>query len=289
MEAAVRRFACTQCGKCCNRSPEVELSEAAALADVFVFRLMFRLHRWPSALRDWVGDGTPTSSGEVFFQTKRMLGAHAARKSKTKVVHGTRAVEYDQYLFISALSLDANSGACSALHDGRCSIYERRPFTCRTVPLQYWRVDAALPRQFDAFVDTPGYACDTSESAPAVLNGGRIVDDELQRSRTDALAMSEQDSSWRQAILRRLKSGKDGLPTLREIDASASFAAVTVSMRLAWEIGAEVGLLSAKECRTIAGMQTKLIDRELSSQRWSGDARQTLLEMQDEYRRAPNS
>ena len=286
MEAAVRRFACTQCGKCCNRSPEVELSEAAALADVFVFRLMFRLHRWPNSLSDY--DASSSNSRDVFYQTKRLLGGHAARKSGTKVMRGGRAVDYDQYLFISALSLDTELGACSALSDGRCGIYDRRPFTCRTVPFQYWRVDAALSDQLDAFARTPGYACDTSDSAPLVLDGSRIIDENVRQARTDALAMSEQDARWRQAILRRLKTGHDALPTLREIEASASFTATTVSMRVAWEIAAEAGLITAGECRALSGMQTERIDRELGSARWSGDARDTLLEMRAEYRRAAN-
>ena len=44
MTAPSRHFACTQCGKCCDRAPEVELGEAAALADVFVWQLLFRLY-----------------------------------------------------------------------------------------------------------------------------------------------------------------------------------------------------------------------------------------------------
>ena len=47
MTMAERRFACTQCGQCCNRPPEVELGEAAALADVFVLRLLMRIYSLP--------------------------------------------------------------------------------------------------------------------------------------------------------------------------------------------------------------------------------------------------
>lgn len=283
MESCVQRFACTACGKCCNRSPEVELSEAAALANLFAFRLMFRVHRWPGALRDYADGG---GASEVFYQTKRLLGVHAARKSRTKLVRGGKSVDYDQYLFISALSLDSGSGACGALVDGRCSIYERRPYTCRTVPFQYWRVDAALPGSFDAFVGTPGYSCETGKSAPAALDGSRIVDEEIRRARTDALAMSEQDRSWREAILRGLKTGGDGLPTLRDIEASASFAATTVSMRVAWQIAVDAGLMRADECKSLVAAQANLIERELRAAPRSAEARQTLLEMRTEYRRA---
>ena len=186
----------------------------------------------------------------------------------------------------SALSLDSGSGACSALAGGRCSIYDRRPLTCRTVPLQYWRVDAALPGDFDTFVATPGYECDTAESAPMVLDGGRIVDEQAERARSEALAISRRDSSWREAILRRLKTGREGLPTLREIEASASLAATTVSMRVAWEIGVETDFLSVDECRSLLRSQVELIDRQLSLAQRSADLRQTLKEMQADYRNA---
>src|SRR6185436_11552020 len=107
MKAPTRRFACTQCGKCCNRSPEVELSEAAALSDVFVFRLMFRLHWLPRTLGDSLEPGTrPADAGASFYQTKRLLGAFAARKYPARAWRGGKPVEQVKYLTISALALD---------------------------------------------------------------------------------------------------------------------------------------------------------------------------------------
>ena len=116
--AEVRRFACTQCGRCCNRSPEVELSEAAALADVFVFRLMFRLYWLPRSLRDHGERGEPAA---IFYQKKRLLSAFAAHKSSVRLRRNGRAVEHVKYLMISALALDTRPGACSALDGNRCA------------------------------------------------------------------------------------------------------------------------------------------------------------------------
>ena len=157
MEVAVRRFACTACGKCCDRSPEVELSEAAALADVFVFRLMFRFYALPRVLGDHLRDrpAEPNAS-EAFYQKKRLLGAHAALKRPLKIRRGRKPVEYTQYLMVSALSLDTRAGACSALEDNRCGIYGRRPYACRAVPFHYSRVDAAAESDLAAFVATEG-------------------------------------------------------------------------------------------------------------------------------------
>ena len=219
-----RRFACTHCGACCNRSPEVALSEAAALADVFVFRLMFRLHDLPST----------GGSGEEFYETKRLLTAFAARKYSAKRRHGGKAVEYTRYLTISALTVDTGSGACTALTGGRCGVYARRPLACRTVPFHYSRPEASAERDLAAFVATPGYRCDTTVGAPVVLSAGRIVDPHACQARADARELAAHDRRWQQMILRRLRTGSrsDGLPSRREIEANAAFGATTI--RCAW-------------------------------------------------------
>src|SRR5207237_3142904 len=94
-----------QCGACCNRSPEVELSEAAALADVFVFRLMFRIYERPRAFAGYRASGRSGSAG-AFHESKRLLNAFAARKGSTKKRHGGKTVEYDHYLMIYLLTVD---------------------------------------------------------------------------------------------------------------------------------------------------------------------------------------
>ena len=181
-----RRFACTLCGKCCNRSPEVELSEAAALADVFVFRLMFRLYQMPRAPER----GTDSS---LFYEKKRLLAAHAARKYPKKVLRGGKPVEVVNYLMISALALDTTPDACAALGDNRCSIHQRRPFTCRTVPLHYSRPEGLATADLDAFVATPGYRCDTGEAAALFVKDGRIVVAETLQARADANVLAKRD------------------------------------------------------------------------------------------------
>jgi Fe-S-cluster containining protein len=279
------RFACTSCGACCNRSPEVQLSEAAALADVFVFRLMFRLYELPRA---WSGQqATPTGPGsaEEFYEAKRLLAAFAARKYPAKARPGGKIVETTRYVTISALTLNSDAGPCAALGNGRCTIYERRPLACRTVPFHYSRPEAAAEKDLKAFVETEGYGCDTGPGAPVVVAAGRIVDPEARRARADALARAGQDRRWEEAILRRLKTGAadHGLPSLREIEANAAFGATTISMRVAWQIAAEAGLLGDAECRRIVAAQTALIERTLAAPGCAPDERRTLAEMRAEY------
>jgi Fe-S-cluster containining protein len=286
MHGDVRRFACTQCGKCCNRSPEVELSEAAALADVFVFRLMFRIHERPRAFAGYLASGR-SGSADAFHESKRLLKVFAARKGSTKKRHGGKAVEYDQYLMISALTVDTGSGTCSALNENRCSIYERRPLACRTAPLHYARAEASAGNCLDEFVRTPGYRCDTNESAPVVIDENRIVDPDVRRARVDALEVAGRDKNWHHAIVGRMRQKRwndAGLPTLVQVECSAAFAATTTSMRIAWQIAGEAGLMGVEDVAQLTAAQAAAIDRALAAP-CAQEARQTLLEMQAEYRR----
>jgi len=266
------RFGCTRCGACCNRAPEVALSEAAGLADMFVFRLMFRLYDLPRA-----------GAGAEYFESRRLLNHFAVRKSTAKLRQGGKPVEHVRYLTVSALSLDTEAGACAARHDGGCSIYARRPLACRTVPFHYSRPEAAAERDLAAFVATPDYRCETGLGAPVVLAAGRIVDEAALRARRDAAALAERDQPWAEAILRRLRAGDPDLPGLREIEANAAFGATTVSMHTAWQVAAEAGLIDAAACRALIATQAALIDRLLAAPGCEPDAREMLMEMRAEY------
>jgi len=287
VDSSIQRFACTQCGKCCNRSPEVELSEAAALADIFVFRLMFRLYWLPNQLSDYVGDADATGNrSAVFYERKRLLGACAARKFPAKVRRNGKAVDYTKYLMISALAVDVTPGACAALNGTRCGIHQRRPLSCQSVPFHYSRGEASAEADLAAFVATSEYQCDTGATADVVLSDGKIIASGFTAARSEAIALAERDRAWASAIVRQMKasSAAGSLPTLQEIEANAQFAATTISMRVGWQIAADAGVIAPGECERLTELQLQAIDRELASGRCSRDAAETLMEMRTEYR-----
>ena len=283
----VQRFACTQCGKCCNRSPEVELSEAAALSDVFVFRLMFRLYWLPTHARDYrPGGERPANSSSIYFARKRLLNAFAARTYTARAMRDGRQVAYNQYLVISALALDTVEAACSALRDKKCGIYGRRPLSCRSVPLHYSRVEALAEPDLKAFVGTSGYRCDTGDTAPIILKDGRIVDPQIGTARLDAIEVAKRDRSWSQAIVRQMSnpnSSAPSLPSLKEIEANAGLGATTISMRAAWQIAADAKLITSFECDRLVELQLRTIRQELASRSCPDTAVETLAQMEAEY------
>lgn len=283
MEPPVRRFACTRCGKCCDRSPEVELSEAAGLADIFVFSLMFRLYWLPDRLSDYAA-GTSAGGSAAYYEKKRLLGAFAVRKSPAKVSQGGKPVRYTKYLSLSALALDTSPGACAALEGTSCGIHDRRPLGCRSVPVHYSRTEAASEAGFDAFVATPGFGCDTGDAAPVLLEDGRVVAPHIRAARAEAQATASRDRNWSEAIVRRMGGGSSPLPSQQQVEANAAFGATIVPMRVAWEIAADEGLIGRGECSSLVAQQLATIERELARGRCGAEARETLLEMRTAYR-----
>lgn len=278
MDGHTRRFACTLCGRCCNRAPEVELSEAAALADHFVFRLMFRAYDLPA---------TPPAGSPIervaFFERKRMLRAFSARSWPVR--HGQGAT---RYLVLSALALDGGKGACPALVENRCSIWAERPLTCRSVPLHYSIPDAALVARVDAFVATPGHACDTGPDAPLLIVDGRPADPAFAAPRAEAVELTEREARWKQAIVTQMRPGQsfsDSLPTREQIDQHASAHALTAPMAVGWQVAALAGLMDESSVADLVGRQLRCIDQELASQRWDAAERETLVEMRADYSR----
>lgn len=262
----------------------MELSEAAPLADMFVFRLMFRLYSLPSAFKDYLGrSGDRELASAQFYQSKRLLSAFAAREYPAKVRREGGTIDQTRYLVISAISVDLGTGACSAVSDGRCGIYDRRPLACRTAPLHYSRPEVFAESDLAAFVATEGYACDTSDSAKVVVEGRQIVDPAIRKERANALLIAERDRRWSEAIARRMKDGGGELPTPQQVEANAALGATTVPMRAAWRIAAKIGLMSASDCDALVAQQAALIDRELAAASSSRESRALLAEMRAEY------
>lgn len=257
-----RRFACTQCGNCCNRPPEVELGEAAALADVFAWQLLFRLYSLPQSLAGYVSpDQSREQAGIEYYESKRLLSAFAAYSYNAKAQVYNQVEERTFYLSISALALDPGLGSCLALADQRCSIYERRPISCRSVPLHYSRGEAFGATDLDAFTAFPGNLCETGASAPVVWQDGRVVDSALASARNAAQTQAEADKRWKHAIFRAMKSNAAGLPSLTKVEQQAPFGVTVVPMTAAWLVAEQAGLLDREQVAGLIERQVAVLDR----------------------------
>lgn len=278
---AERHFACTQCGACCNRAPELELGEAAALADVFALQLMLRIYSLPRSLNDYLSSLPREQASAEFYESKRLLGQFAATSWPAKVQRGTAVLEYTQYLGLSVLPLDLGAGQCPALDGTSCSIYARRPLSCRSVPLHYSRPTAAATRDLDSFVATPGFHCDTGPSAPVVVAETGIIDPAMLDARSEAAAQAQADQRWKAAIVKAMKAGQYGLPTPREVEAQAARGALTASMLGAWRIAEDAGGIASAQ--SLLKSQCALIEQALRRDGLARDTSETLAAILHEY------
>lgn len=237
---------------------------------------MFRLYRFPR-----------NASNNASLEQQRLVARFAARKDSARMESNGKSMRCDQYLVISALPFDIPLGACAALRDGRCGIYEGRPLACRTVPAHYSRAEAAAERDFDEFTQRPGYRCDTGPTAEIILDGGRIVDPGVVEARARAVDLAISDQAWNAAILQRMNATAEeqaSLPSLKQIHDNASRGAMTTSMRVAWQIARDSGLLETADYLQALNGQLRLIEREVAMARASGSDLDTLIRMRAEYK-----
>lgn len=259
-----RRFACSRCGMCCNRPPELELGEAASLADVFVLQLMMRIYSLPRGVADYVSELPREAASAEYFETRRLLNTFAAASWQVRAKRQGRTLDYVQYLSLSVLPLDLGMGRCPSLNDGLCLIYERRPLSCRSVPLHYSRPEAALVRDLDAFVATPGFRCVTDGDAPVILDAAGVVDREIVTARGRSLEVAEKDRDWKAAMVRAMRGQRHGLPQPRAVEANAQQGALVTTMTPAWLVAEEAGIVSREETISLTQAQLRGIERELA-------------------------
>jgi Fe-S-cluster containining protein len=267
--AQARRFACTSCGKCCNSGPEMELSEAAPLADKFIISLSLRVWALPLPKASKRADPSAQKPGdgltdeEVLREHRRHIGHFSVRdridRSNGRSLHIT----------ISARTVDREKGRCPALVEKRCGIYDARPLSCRAVPLHFSQPDSLLGRSLDAFVRLPGHLCDTSPAAPIVFDAGRVTDASMQHARDAALELAGTDRGWKNAILSLMDDPKAalaaGLPTYEAVvrNANAGFAS-SVSMLVAWRVARNIGIISRPSFEEICEKQISLLKSEIA-------------------------
>ena len=263
-----RRFACTSCGKCCDSGPEMELSEATALADKFITSLCLSVWRFP------LTKGSKRVGQQAQRQASAQTDADALEEHRRHLGHFSvrdkidRSRERSLHLTISAMTIGRKQGRCPALVDNRCGIYEARPLSCRAVPLHFSKPLSQLGPALDRFVRTPGYLCDTSPNAPVVLDGERVMDPSIQQAREDALRLAKADLGWKRAILSLMDNPAAaqaaGLPTYEAVlRNSESGLRASVSMLVAWRVARNVGIISAQLFEEICEKQISLLKSEL--------------------------
>lgn len=257
-------FACTACGKCCTESPEMTVLEAVRLGDVFVPALVYRLTSLP---KDDNEAAFASLSPHRHF--RGMDGRElVARLRESSAVKSAGAVVseagWDHHVSITARPWTYATLWCTALdaEHRRCTIHERRPHTCRTVPIRYDVPAGLLVRAFRGVLgDGQGFECDVSDAAPVLLRDGECVDPEYAAARKEGFdaAVAEKELCGRLLTSPILPPFKDVYAALRRGQL------LSVSFHGAVATAHDMGLLDNAAVRTFAAAQIARLEREIAS------------------------
>jgi Fe-S-cluster containining protein len=266
------RFACTACGKCCSEPPEMTLLEAAKLGDVFVPALVYRLTSLP---RD---DNEAAMSSLVVHKDFSDMDSRefVSRLRTSPAVLGAGALVvdsgWDHHIAMTARAwtyADPSNKWCPALGEDRkqCTIHERRPHTCRTVPVRYDVPEGLLVRAFRAVVDkgraatVDRFECDVSDAAPVLLRDGVVVDKEYAKAREVGTAAAIGEKELAAHILQ-----SPLMPPLRELFTKLrQVRMLAVSFHGAIASAHDLKLLDDDAVKSFCNAQVKIIEREIAT------------------------
>jgi len=243
----------------------MEIGEAAALADQFSLSLVCKVHSLPISERSsWARRwrqmlGTSLGVRQALDEQGRQMKIFAAARRVD------RARDRQMFVTLSALVDDDGSGQCPALSNGRCGIYERRPLTCRTVPVHYSRPPSTLASYLDGFTRTPGYECETL-TAPPILSVQGVLSEQLCAARDQAVRQAAVDRVWKAALIERMGHPDTalaaGLPTVDDVIRNSDRGyASTVPMLAAWRVALGRKLITAAAFEDICRRQLSLLQR----------------------------
>jgi len=165
--------------------------EAVSLGDVFVPSIVYRLTSLP---RDDNEAAFASLKPHPHFEGMEPR-ALVARLRESTAVRAAGAVVHeagwDHHIAITARAWTYPTRWCLALdasHE-KCTIHDRRPSTCRTVPIRYDVPEGLLVRAFrgvvDAGIKTSDFRCDVSASAPVLIRDEKVVNEEYASARAE--------------------------------------------------------------------------------------------------------
>ena len=240
--------------------------EATRLGDVFVPALVYRLTSLPKDDNE-----AAYASLAPHRHFKAMDGRElVARLRESSAVKSAGAVVsesgWDHHVSVTARPWTYATVWCPALDADhkRCTIHDRRPHTCRTVPIRYDVPAGLLVRAFRGVVDegrasSDPFECDVSESAPVLLRDGEAVQAEYTSARTAGIDAAVAEKELCARIL-----SSPLLPPLRDVFGMLRRGQLlSVSFHGALLTARDLGLLDDAAVRSFCTAQLALLEREI--------------------------
>lgn len=151
-------FSCHQCGKCCQKSPNMNFYDMIELSDEFIFQ---------------------TAHHAVISYAKQPLEKDLIEHYQA-LGHTIVMPEIDASLFyfidFSTMSYPSYKN-CPKLIDNKCSIYGKRPSSCKLAPLDYRFDDTQQWRSIQYFknnVKEHNWKCSFEKTDPIIFSQEQI-------------------------------------------------------------------------------------------------------------------
>lgn len=149
-------FACTQCGKCCVKTPNMSFEDMMQLSKHFIFQTTHNV------AISYANNPLEKSQLEYY-----QMIAH------TIVIPEVEASLF-YYVNFGVLPLQT-ANACEKLVDKKCSIYMDRPNSCRLLPLSNNYDEQLQWKAVNFFAkEELGWECDFSKDAPLLIKDNFI-------------------------------------------------------------------------------------------------------------------
>jgi hypothetical protein len=127
-----------------------------------------------------------------------------------------------------------------------------------------------LAGYLSGFTSTPGYRCDTTPTAPVILDGRTIVDPKVLQARDEALRLARADRAWKDGLLLLMDDAHAArlarLPTYSAVlENSDKGYATTLPMIVAWCVLRNQGSMTTNAFEEVCQKQADLIRNEIAS------------------------
>ncbi len=209
LEYAMLHFGCTLCGKCCtlNGSDDLFLTidEFDKYANDFLLQGIVTISNPPASEAKLVAQNNGIADPIVIADIERTLA------SQCDVLHFD-GPPFSLSLTAHVAMLPKVGGACWALVDNKCSIYQSRPYSCQTYPFP---INAPLSAAEELIneVMRGDVDCDTSDSAPPLIDNGMI----LSAAHQNAMQHSGKANQLRKRLSAAIKWHPSIMPQMQQM------------------------------------------------------------------------
>lgn len=206
-------FSCHACGACCNSAPALTFEEMASYAKDFHIRLAFQSFPLKST------DTIEFPWGIHTVNSKQSAKIKENEKRLWNAVKGPDGIVMIHMFPIAKAPALAKS-CPKRSEDGLCSIHERRPLMCRTVPLAPAMPEFLQGMAITAFEQWGCASKKTKEDLDPLFNGFKLVNEEYRNAWEETRHSMIRDKNMSMAVMQLMEEDFTYLPSIYEIAAN---------------------------------------------------------------------